>query len=129
MKQLQTLSKMSDWYWELNSIQHASTLFEKRLHALQSNPLPAARQPQVASLLHLVQQHRQQLEQIQSRLQAYSMSLLQQGKQQTAAETLDKEEEQLEKTITNEINDFSNVKNQYFSFIRQMLFPEGFHAN
>lgn len=120
---------MSDWHWELNSIQHASLLFEKRLYSLQGNTLPATRQPEIASLLHRVQQHKEQLAQIQTRVQEYSLCLLHAGNYHTQQQELDALQEQLENRITNEINAFSDVKNQYFSFIREMLFPDTAQAN
>ncbi|HMO33139.1 MAG TPA: hypothetical protein PKE63_13295 [Lacibacter sp.] len=124
MKQIQTLSRMSDWHWELNSIQHASTLFEKRLSSLRVTTLPASRQPEVAGLLRQVQEHQQELAVIQTRIEEYSLRLLREGKNSNRQQELDELQDLLENWITKEINAFTKVKNQYFSLIRNMLFPD-----
>jgi hypothetical protein len=119
MKNLSTLAEVSHWYWEISSIQHTAEIFELRLDSLATAPLAVKRKESVQSMLGQLHDHRKELIDIQLAMEEYNLLSVTPEKERNGK--LFQLEEVLRKKVQSEIDSFTQVKNQYFCLIQDML--------
>jgi hypothetical protein len=119
MKNLRTLAEVSHWYWEISTLQHTAEIFEHRLDSLASSPLAGNRKESVTTILTQLHDHQKELQDIQLAMNEYNTLSVAPEKERNGK--LYQLETILRTKVQQEIEAFTQVKNQYFCLIQDML--------
>ena len=117
-KRLNLISEVSEWNWEINNDHHAADLFATRLSAIHQGCTPKSPVEQIHDLLDIVEKHRLELQQIKDQLVQLGTKLMQTEENPELLEMMN----DLRNRVSFEINEFANVKHEYFRLMRNILF-------